>query len=439
MSKMDNPYPPRRAQQTEPLPSLDASGEFTAAPHVAPPPRRRGLSRLGMPFAAALAGGVVALGGAAVTGNLGGDEVPVAGTNAPANLPSAGSSGPLTEAITPPTTADNEGEGPETAADVGTDALSVSEIVQRTAPGVVKVEVPGVGLGSGFLVDETGHILTNQHVVDGAQLAEVEFDDGSTREARILGTDPTVDLAVLKVTEIPDSASPVDLGQSARVIVGAPVIALGSPFGLERTATAGIVSAVKRRITSPNRQLIPNVIQTDAAINSGNSGGPLFNRRAEVIGMNSQIASGAGGGNVGIGFAVPIDTLKPIADAIIRTGEPEHAYVGITGTPLTSDTADQLGLGDLRGVIVVEVDGDSGAAAAGLVPTELTGEGENERVTKEGDIIVAADGAPVSDFDELIQAISAKAVGDDITLTVRRGGDERQVTVTLGDRPDDVG
>lgn len=440
MPHSQNPYPPSSRTETERLPSLDrapASQDGPAAAARPNPKGRGGLGRIGVPFLAALAGGAVALGGAGVTGNLGGSSDPAPITApAPANLPSGDQGLPAAEGGAPAA----DSQAPEVAVDIDDgDALSASELVQRTAPGVVQVNIPGVGLGSGFLIDDAGHILTNQHVVEDAKQAQVEFDDGSTREAQVLGTDPTVDLAVLQVVDLPESAAPVPLGVSSGVIVGSPVIALGSPFGLERTATAGIVSAVKRRITSPNREQISNVIQTDAAINSGNSGGPLFDRRGRVIGMNSQIAAGAGGGNVGIGFAVPIDTLKPITEAIIETGEPEHAYVGIVGRPLTSDVAAQLGFGDLRGVIVVDLDEKGNADEAGLVPTELEGSDADERVTKEGDIITAADGTAVSDFDELIQVISAKAVGEEIALTVRRGDAEREVVVKLIDRPADAG
>ena len=183
----------------------------------------------------------------------------------------------------------------------------------------------------------------------------------------MLGTDESTDLAVLLVERVPADVAPLPLGRSSDLVVGDPVVAIGNPFGLERTATTGIVSALKRIITSPNDFEIQNVIQTDAAINQGNSGGPLLDRRGRVVGINSQIASESGGSD-GIGFAVPIDTIRPVADAIIATGRAEHAWLGVTGRSITPAIARALGIGDVRGVAVIEVDDRGPAKAVGPAP-----------------------------------------------------------------------
>ena len=204
-------------------------------------------------------------------------------------------------------------------------------------------------------------------MLGSAKNATVTFDDGTEERADVLGRDESTDLAVLRVASVPRSARPLPLGTSGDLVVGDPVIAIGNPFGLERTATTGIVSALKRIISSPNDFDIQNVIQTDAAINQGNSGGPLLDARGRVMGINSQIASESGG-NDGIGFAIPIDTIRPVADSIIATGTARHAWLGVTGRTVTPAIAQALGAPDERGVAVVEVDPRGPAAKAGLLP-----------------------------------------------------------------------
>jgi S1-C subfamily serine protease len=218
-------------------------------------------------------------------------------------------------------------------------------------------------------------------------------------------------------------------------VVGDPVIAIGNPFGLERTATTGIVSALKRIITAPNGFEIQNVIQTDAAINTGNSGGPLLDRDGRVLGINSQIATESGGSN-GIGFAVPIDTIRPVADAIIARGRAEHAWLGVTGRSVTPAIARALGIGDVRGVAVIEVDERGPARAAGLRAATTPRDAD---VPRGGDLIVAVDGRAVEDMADVSRAVSSRAVGETLPLTVLR--DERRVDlrIALSDRPDDVG
>jgi S1-C subfamily serine protease len=366
-------------------------------------------------------GAGVALLVVALSGNLGGDSTVV--ERDPSPLPAAAASVAETPAPAPA----RAGSG------------SVQAVVARSAPAVVKVTTGGEGpdarLGSGFLVDRRGRILTNDHVVGDEDSATVTFDDGTVSKAEVLGRDESTDVAVLRAADVPPNARPLPLGRSGRLTVGDPVIAIGNPFGLERTATTGIVSALKRIISAPNDFEIQNVIQTDAAINQGNSGGPLLDGAGRVIGINSQIATESGG-NDGIGFAVPIDTIRPVANAIIATGSPEHAWLGITGRQVTPEIAQALKRPGTRGVAVVSVDDRGPAKDAGLRPA-TTPVGAD--VPRGGDIIVAVDGREVDDMADVSRAVSSRAVGDPLSLTVLRDGARVTVRVTLADRPADVG
>lgn len=317
------------------------------------------------------------------------------------------------------------------------DVLSVADLVRRESPAVVLVSVRGEdggGVGSGFVVDERGHILTNAHVVDGGTDVTVTFSDRTEEKARVLGVDDSTDLAVLKVARLPPGITPVPLGDSAGLVVGQDVVAIGNPYGYERTATTGIVSALERTIESPNGFAIQNAIQTDAAINQGNSGGPLFDRGGRVIGMNTQIAS-QNGGNVGIGFAVPIDTIEPIAESIIEDGTARHAWIGISGRELTPALARALRLGNRRGVLVAETVARGPAAGAGL----MAAKDPEADVPRGADLIVKVNGAPVADMADVSEAVASRRVGDRITVTVLRAGRERTVTLTLADRPEGLG
>jgi len=318
------------------------------------------------------------------------------------------------------------------------DARSVSEIVRRESPAVVLIEAGGAngqgGLGSGFLIDRDGHVLTNAHVVEDSTTTTVTFSDGTERTARILGVDTSTDLAVLKIPRVPAGIQPVRLGSSGALVVGQDVVAIGNPYGLERTATTGIVSALERTIEAPNGFAIQNAIQTDAAINQGNSGGPLFDRAGRVIGMNTQIAS-QNGGNVGLGFAVPIDTIAPIARSVIEDGTPKHAWIGITGRELTPALAGKLGLEGRRGVLVAEVADGGAAKAAGIVAAR---DGDAE-VPRGADLIIAVNGTPVEDMADVSRAVASRTVGERISVTVLRDGEERTVQMTLRDRPAGVG
>jgi S1-C subfamily serine protease len=317
-------------------------------------------------------------------------------------------------------------------------ALSVTQLVKRESPAVVLVTTSGGegggGLGSGFLIDRRGHILTNAHVVDGGEQTSVTFSDGTVEKAKVLGVDNSTDLAVLKVAEVPTGVNPAPLGSSAGLVVGQEVVAIGNPYGLERTATTGIVSALKRSIESPNDFTIQNAIQTDAAINQGNSGGPLYDMAGRVVGMNTQIAS-QNGGNVGIGFAVPIDTIKPIAEAVINKGTVQHAWIGITGRELTPALAEKLGLEGRRGVLVTETVPGSAAREEGLDAAD----DPKAEVPRGADLIVAVNGRRVVDMADVSQAIASRRVGEKVTITVLRDGRERTVTLTLKDRPSGMG
>jgi S1-C subfamily serine protease len=395
-----------------------ASNPFDPPPPS--PPRRRLPRWLATSAVPALVGAGVALAVVALTGNLGGDTTKVVERD---TSPLPGAAAAVAESAPPAPRRDGD----------------VQAVVARSAPAVVKVTSGEVGaggrLGSGFLVDRRGRILTNAHVLGDEDSATVTFDDGTESPADVLGRDESTDLAVLQVEDLPEDARPLPLGRSSRLAVGDPVIAIGNPFGLERTATTGIVSALKRIINAPNDFEIQNVVQTDAAINQGNSGGPLLDGAGRVVGINSQIASESGG-NDGIGFAVPIDTIRPVADSIIATGRAAHAWLGITGRQITPAIADTLGEPDARGVAVVSVDERGPARDAGLRPATTPPDAD---VPRGGDLIVGVDGRPVREMADVSLAVSSRAVGDALTLTVIRDGALVRVPVTLADRPPDVG
>lgn len=374
----------------------------------------------------AVVGAAVALGVATMV-DLGGDDGGTVTVTAPAaasaGAPDATSGGgTATAPATPP---------------AGGGTMSVAAIVRAVAPGVVRVESgtgTGTSLGTGFLVDGDGRVLTNAHVIEaGSTRATVVFSDGTESEARVLGRDEDVDVAVLEVADVPSSARVVREGSVRDLTVGDPVVAIGNPLGFDQTVTSGIVSALKRPIRSPNDTTIQNVIQTDAAINQGNSGGPLLDGRGRVVGINSQIATESGG-NDGIGFAVPIDTVKPVARSIIRTGRAEHAWLGIRGVQMLPRVRQANRLPDVRGVMVVEVDPRGPAKKVGLRGA-TSGTGADE-IPRGGDVIVAVDGRPVTDMADVSLEVTSRSVGDRLSVTYLRDGARRTVPVTLGDRPD---
>jgi S1-C subfamily serine protease len=295
----------------------------------------------------------------------------------------------------------------------------------------------GVATGSGILIDTEGHIVTNNHVVEGADKVEVKLGSSDTTyTAEVVGTDPATDVALLKVEAPAGSLHPLALGDSSKVEVGEPVVAIGNPFGLDRTVTAGIVSAIQRQIQAPNGFSISHVIQTDAAINPGNSGGPLIESEGKVIGINSQIQTGGSGdGNVGIGFAVPIDTAREVVRQIEEHGEIKHAYLGISGGSITPDLAKALKLPEEEGVLVNEVVKGGPADEAGIKggDTSATIEGASFRLG--GDVITEVNGKKIAGMEDVINAVNAASPGDKMELTVDRDGKPQTIDVTLGVRP----
>jgi S1-C subfamily serine protease len=326
-------------------------------------------------------------------------------------------------------------------------ALSIAEVYKRSAPAVVQITATGNSnpfgsesqqraLGSGFVFDKAGYIITNYHVIAGAGSIQVTFSNNQSIDATLVGSDPSTDIAVLKVNTTASALTTLTLGDSDRVQVGDSVVAIGNPFGLSRSVTAGIVSAIQRQITAPNEYAIDHVIQTDAAINHGNSGGPLLNARGEVIGVNAQIETGgASQGNVGVGFAVPSNTVKSVAGQLIEGGKVEHAAIGILAQQLTPAVAKEFRLPVNSGVVIEEVQGGSGAAKAGLKggTTDVTVAGESYRLG--GDIIVAANGMAVKDLASLRDITSDLEPGDTITLEIYRGEVKRTIDVKLGRQP----
>ncbi|HUH15816.1 MAG TPA: trypsin-like peptidase domain-containing protein [Gaiellaceae bacterium] len=394
---------------------------------------RRAFSRAAALAAASLLGGLVALGGVAITGDLGGGTTTVVRTS------------PV----------------PTAAAQVAAGApLTVGEIYARAAPAVVQITstatlnddnptlfpfdqpvAPQQALGSGFVIDKTGHIVTNYHVIEGADQIEVSFSNRDTLRATLVGSDPSTDIAVLRVQASSRSLTPLVFGDSGDVRVGDPVVAIGNPFGLARTTTAGIVSAVQERtITAPNGYPIDHVIQTDAQINSGNSGGPLLNARAEVIGVNSQIAPAAGSsGNVGIGFAVPSNTVKAVVAQLIATGKVDRAYLGITGATVTEELARTFRLPVDAGVLVQSVGEDTAAERAGLRGGTSDAVVAGESYSLGGDLIVAVAGRKVDSLEELRDALGEHKPGDRVRMQIYRGTNSRTLDVTLGRQPSSPG
>jgi putative serine protease PepD len=354
--------------------------------HTTSRPRRRKL----VPLAATLLAGVTLGAGAAVTAVRAADDGPAA----------AIAGAPVAAANT----------------------LTAGQIYAKASPGVVEITAVGVSsnasgpfgpaqqgeaTGSGFVLDTEGHIVTNAHVVDGASSLRVRFADGSEVAATLVGTDPSTDLAVIDVDVPASKLTPLELADKSTVEVGDAVVAIGSPFGLEGTITTGIVSALDRTIEAPNGYAIDGAIQTDAAINHGNSGGPLLDAAGDVIGVNAQIASESGG-NDGVGFAIGAATVKKVATKLAAGEAVDHAYLGVS----------------LQ-------DADSGARVAGVTaggPAASAG-------VRVGDVIVAIGGDAVASTDDVRAAIDAHGVGDRVTVTVLRSGERVQLQVTLGSRP----
>jgi S1-C subfamily serine protease len=394
---------------------------------------RAGVRSAALLVVAGTAGAAIALGVAAAAGSLG------AGSTTVREIMAAPASEPASFAHT-------------------STPLTIHQIYARAAPGVVEVTATQrvttqpdpfsdpfgflgpqtetqQALGSGFVIDKAGHIVTNYHVVQGASRVEVSFSNDERLPARVIGRDPSTDLAVLDVKAPARALTPLVLGNSDAVQVGDAVVAIGNPLGEDRSITAGIVSALQRSITAPNGAAIDHVIQTDAALNHGNSGGPLLNARGEVIGVNSQIQTDGGDGNIGIGFAIPINTVKDVAGQLIAKGAVVHPFLGIQARAITPEIARLFRLPVRRGLLVGSVCRATGAARAGI-------RGAREQVTVAGetwplggDIVVKAEGVPVETVAQLRSLIADKKPGESLKLEIVRGSKTLSLTVTLGRQP----
>ncbi len=303
----------------------------------------------------------------------------------------------------------------ETAAPVAParSATDVSGLYERVSPGVVSIEVrtgAGGGTGSGFVLDDAGYILTNDHVVEDAQSVRVRFEEGAPVTAKVVGTDQSTDLALIKIDPSAHKLTPLALGSSKSLKVGQSAIAIGSPYRLQGTLTTGVISALGRSITAPNNFPIDNVVQTDAAINPGNSGGPLLDAGGRVVGVNAQIATNTGA-NDGVGFAIPIDTAKQVLPQLKTGKEIKRPYLGVSTSDPVSGT----------GALVERVVAGAPAQDAGL---------------RLGDRIVSVGGRTIGKSDDVASAVTARKPGDEIEIVVRRGSDERTLKVKLGTRPD---
>jgi S1-C subfamily serine protease len=319
-------------------------------------------------------------------------------------------------------------------------------IYKRVSPSVVHIAVEGAsildsGTGSGFVYDRQGHIVTNNHVIARGRNIIVTFSDDTRARAEVMGTDPGTDLAVITVTVPEPLLVPVALGDSDRLEVGEQAIAIGNPFGFERTMTVGVISSLGRVVPQENnggyRFSLANLIQTDAAVNPGNSGGPLIDIQGRVIGVNSLIFSETGV-NSGVGFAIPVNTVKRIVPALIADGQYAHPWLGISGQDIDNLLADSLTLPVQRGILVQTAFQNGPAGQAGLLGggQEIEVEGTLRIVRVGGDIIVGIDGQSVGGMDDLITYLESRRVGDKVVLTVVRENQEQDIPITLGERPD---
>jgi len=323
-------------------------------------------------------------------------------------------------------------------------SLTLVELFEKSEEGVVKIQVvrnniPGDtgSVGSGFVYDNLGHIITNAHVVDGASKATVTFLDGSQYDAEIIGKDKFTDIAVIKVSEKPRLLHPLQIGDSSQLRIGEQVAAIGNPFGLSGSMTSGIVSQMGRLLPSQDSGFsIPDVIQTDAAINPGNSGGPLLNMKGQVVGINTAIQS-ISGGNTGIGFAVPSNTAIKIVPSLIEDGEYHHPWIGISGRDIDPDLAKVLELKDAKGFLIITVVDGSPADKAGLKGMTATQVIDGKEYPADGDIIISVDDKEVRKIsDILIHLQREKSVGDAIVLGVLRDGEFMHISLELVERPD---
>ena len=316
---------------------------------------------------------------------------------------------------------------------------SLIDIFEKSEESVVQVNIlrggSDGGMGSGFVYSEEGYIITNQHVVKDAQKVTVTFLDGEAYIGDVIGTDPDLDIAVVKVSPSNTYLQPIKIGDSSKLKVGEKIAAIGNPFGLSGSMTSGIVSQIGRLLPQESGYSIPDVIQTDAAINPGNSGGPLINMKGEVVGINTAIQSATGEFS-GIGFAVPSNTVKKIVPVLIEDGEFKHPWMGISGTDVDPELAEFRGLKSSKGFLVISVIEESPAEQAGLVGVTETKEIDGRELAVDGDIIVSIDGKTVRKIsDILIHLQREKSIGDEMVLSVNRNGEILELTMILEERP----
>jgi S1-C subfamily serine protease len=390
-----------------------------------------------IPFVSALLGGGIVVAVIAAAGGLGSDQKTVTTIQAAPLAPS--NAAQQSTGLTPHAIYVRDAPGV---------AFVTSTVVQKTESpfnlfGGGEAQRQGQDTGSGIVIDGNGTILTNYHVVENAIKVTVSFEKGKAVEAKVVGKDPSNDLAILRIPTDGLTLHPLTLGNSSAVQVGDPVLAIGNPFDLERTLTTGVISALQRQITAPNGFTIDNVLQTDAPINPGNSGGPLLNAAGQVIGINSQIETGgSGGGSVGIGFAVPIDTAKSEISQLEKGGTVRGAYLGLTSLTIDGSLS-ALNLPVKSGALVQSVQKGTAAEKAGIRGGNISGSTESGQVAVGGDIIVSVDGKAVSSSEELAGDIEAKKPGDTITIGLERangkgGYEHKSVSVKLGERPNSV-
>jgi len=345
------------------------------------------------------------------------------------------------ESLKPDIVNDNENIVAE-ATPLFSKSLSLIEIFEKSEAGVVRVnvqrgeteDVTG-GLGSGFVFDKKGHIISNAHVVKDANKVVVTFLDGRSYNADIIGIDEYTDIAVIKVNADLSLLHPLSIGDSSNLKVGEEIAAIGNPFGLSGSMTSGIISQLGRLLPTESNYRIPDVIQTDAAINPGNSGGPLLNMRGEIVGINTAIQSTTGS-NTGVGFSIPSQTVAKIVPTLIENGEYKHPWIGISGRDIDPDMASVLNLKDAVGFLVITVVEDSPAFQAGLIGSEKTIEVDGVNYDVGGDIILAVDGKEVRKIDDILVHLQrAKSVGDEMVLEILRDGRTTNVTIILDERP----
>ena len=390
-----------------------------------------------IPFIAALIGGAIVAAVIAAAGGLGSSTSTVTTVQSAPLQPSNASQ--VSTGLTPHQIYVRDAPGV---------AFVTSTIVQKSESspfnlfgGEGETQRQGKATGSGIVIDGNGTILTNYHVIENAVKVQVSFEKGQNVEAKVIGKDPSNDLAVLRIPTDGLTLHPLTLGDSSTVQVGDPVLAIGNPFDLERTLTTGVISALQREITAPNGFTIDNVLQTDAPINPGNSGGPLLNAQGQVIGLNSQIETGGSGdGSVGIGFAVPINTAKTELPQLEKGGTVRGAYLGLTSLTIDGSLS-ALNLPVKSGALVQSVQKGTAAEKAGIRGGNISAEGG--QVELGGDIIVSFDGKPVASSEDLANDIAAKKPGDTISIGLLRASgkgsyEHKTVTATLGSRPNSV-